>query len=252
MSAAPTEKAMRAALLDPALPVPAGLVSPRGDADRRRFAVYRNNIHVSLVNALASRFPVTRRLVGAEFFTGMARVYVGLNKPRSPVLLDYGDDLPDFIAGFPPAASLPYLADVARLEVLWSRAYHAADLPVLDHAALAQRPLERLLAAPLPLAAAAGLLKSAFPVGSIWSAHMVEPFVPPRLEGPQCVLVTRPAAEVRVTIIAAPDAELLTVLAGGDTLEAALVAAFARSDTFDAGAALAGLTGLGAFATLGD
>ena len=26
----------------------------------------------------------------------------------------YGDGFPDFIAGFPPAAAIPFLADVAR------------------------------------------------------------------------------------------------------------------------------------------
>lgn len=252
MSVASTEAALRAALVDPTLAVPRGLVSPRGDVDARRFAVYRNNVHVSLVTALASRFAVTRRVVGAEFFTAMARVFVGETKPRSPVLLTYGDDFPEFIAGFSPAAGLPYLPDVARLEVLWSRAYHAADMPVLDHAALARIPVERLLGESLPLASGAGVLTSPFAVGSIWSAHMVEPFEPPRVDTAECVLVTRPGADVLVTVIPAADAELLGVLIAGGTLEAALAAAFAANDTFDAGAALAGLTGLGAFAQLGD
>lgn len=252
MSTTTTEAAMRAALVDPTLPVPAGLISPRGLADRRRFAVYRNNVHVSLVNALASRFPVTRRIVGAEFFTAMARVYVGETKPSSPVLLHYGDDLAEFISGFPPAASLPYLPDVARLEVLWSRAYHAADLPVLELSELGQVPIERLLAQPLPPAGAAGLLRSPFAVGSIWSAHMIEPFRPPRIDTAEAVLVTRPDADVRVTVIPSVDAVFLAALADGAKLEAALQAAFASDTTFNAGAALAGLTGLGAFATLGE
>ncbi len=166
MSVVSTEVALRAALVDPNLAVPRGLVSPRGDADAKRFAVYRNNVHVGLVNALASRFPVTRRVVGAEFFTAMARVFVGQTKPRSPVLLTYGDDFPEFIAGFSPAAGLPYLPDVAQLEVLWSRAYHAADTPVLDHGDLANLSVERLLAENLPLAPGVGVLRSPLP----WAA----------------------------------------------------------------------------------
>jgi hypothetical protein len=36
-------------------------------------------------------------------------------------------DFPDFIEQFEPASSVPYLADVARLEMLRVRAFHAAD-----------------------------------------------------------------------------------------------------------------------------
>ena len=54
MSAAGGQARFAAALQDPALPVPPGVVSPRGDADPLRFAVYRNNVHVGLVGVLAA------------------------------------------------------------------------------------------------------------------------------------------------------------------------------------------------------
>ena len=57
----------------------------------------------------------------------MARAYALAEPPRSPVLMDYGAGFADFIAGFAPAASLPYLPDVARIERAWREAYHAAD-----------------------------------------------------------------------------------------------------------------------------
>jgi len=58
MDLAETQDAFAAALLDPALPVPAGVTSARGKADEKRFAVYRNNVAVGLTRVLASRFPV--------------------------------------------------------------------------------------------------------------------------------------------------------------------------------------------------
>ena len=69
MSIVVGQEAFAAAVLDPTLPVPAGVVSYRGDADEKRFAVYRNNVHVGLVGVVAAKYPVCATLVGEEFFT---------------------------------------------------------------------------------------------------------------------------------------------------------------------------------------
>lgn len=116
------------ALFDPAQPCPAGLTAWNGSDPARRFGVYRNNVIVSLVDALADTFAVTQELVGVQFFRAMAREFAGTNPPTSPLLAFYGDTFPDFIEHFPPATGLPYLADVARIEHLRVHAYHAADL----------------------------------------------------------------------------------------------------------------------------
>src|SRR3546814_5903028 len=67
------------------------------------------------------------RIVGDEIFRAMARVYVASAPPHSPIMLDYGASFPDFIERFEPATTLPYLADVARIERAWIEAYHAAE-----------------------------------------------------------------------------------------------------------------------------
>ena len=90
----------------------------------------------ALIGAIEARYPVTRRLVGDEFFRAMARAYVAEEKPRSPVLIHYGADFPDFVARFEPAREIAYLADVARLENAWVEAYHAAEAAPLALAAL--------------------------------------------------------------------------------------------------------------------
>jgi hypothetical protein len=74
-----------------------------------------------LTEALKDAFPAVHRIVGPEFFQAMARAYIVLEPPRSPILLDYGAGFPDFIGEFEPAAVLPYLADVARIERAWRR-----------------------------------------------------------------------------------------------------------------------------------
>ena len=95
------------AVLDPEAAVPASLSRKAGASPSRRFGVYRNNVHASLIDVLAGRFPVVARLVGEEFFRAMARAYVEREPPRSAVLIRYGVSFPDFIADFAPAASAP-------------------------------------------------------------------------------------------------------------------------------------------------
>ena len=63
-----------AALLDPQRPCPDGLFSANGADPASRFAVYRNNVQSSLVNALADSYPVVLQLVGEEFFRAMGGI----------------------------------------------------------------------------------------------------------------------------------------------------------------------------------
>jgi hypothetical protein len=99
----------------------------RGAPDPARFAIYRNNVFVALIKPLEARFPVVRQLVGDEFFGRWRAILCWASKPASPLIMNYGDEVPAFIRNYPAAATLPYLADVAVLEAAWTRAYHAAD-----------------------------------------------------------------------------------------------------------------------------
>lgn len=242
------QAAFAEALFDPARATPGGITSARGVADATRFAVYRNNVVVGLTGVLAARFPVVRRLVGEEFFAGMARLHAGLEQPASPMMFRYGERFPDFIAGFAPAQGLAYLADVARIEAAWTRAYHAADvLPLcLDRlAALEPQAIERLRLIPHP---AAALIASPHPAGSIWAAHQTATIG--RVEArPETVLVVRPGEDVRVHVLPARDAAFARAIFDAATLGEAAERALALYSDFDFGAALVGLVSLGAFAT---
>ena len=99
-----TQAAFSAALLDIVLPCPDGLCSANGADPASRFAVYRNNVQGSLINALADSYPVVRQLVGDEFFRAMAGVFVQSHPPHSPLMSDYGRELADFISEFEPAS----------------------------------------------------------------------------------------------------------------------------------------------------
>ena len=133
-----TQQQFAQALLDAGRPVPAGLVAWNGADVGVRFGVHRNNVVVSLVGVLADTFPVVRSLVGAEFFDALARLHVCAHPPASPVMSEYGAGFAGWIVDFEPAAALPYLANMARLEHARVTAFHAADAEPLHADAMAR------------------------------------------------------------------------------------------------------------------
>ena len=81
-----------------------------------RLGVYKNNVYSTLIDALAATFPAVERLVGNEFFRYAAREYIAIHAPSSPMLLGFGHKFPRFLSRFAPAATVPYLPDVAELD----------------------------------------------------------------------------------------------------------------------------------------
>ena len=162
-----------AALLDPRLPCPAGIVAWNGSDPAVRLAVHRNNVVSSLVDALAETFPVVQELVGDVFFRAMAAVFVRTSPPRSRVLAHYGEDFAAFIEGFEPARSVPYLADMARLEMARVHAYHAADAEPVSAEAVAMATAcgDRIGELRLVCHPSVSVLACAHAVVSLWAAH---------------------------------------------------------------------------------
>ena len=99
-----TVRAFAAALDDPLAATPAMTHGRLGAPDARRFAVYRNNVAVGLIGALEARYPVSRRIAGDDLFRAMARAFVRAHKPRSPVMIAYGAEFPEFVTAYLAAA----------------------------------------------------------------------------------------------------------------------------------------------------
>ena len=161
------------ALLDPSLPVPAGLVLRGGGNLADRFAVHRNNTVVSLVDALLAIYPVTAELVGEPFFRSMAAVYVRQSPPHQPVLVRYAADFDRFIAQFEPAESVPYLPSVARVEAACMHSLHAADDIPMDIALVAEviADCDTLLQRGCRLDASLVPLSLSHAGADVWMAH---------------------------------------------------------------------------------
>jgi hypothetical protein len=238
------------ALLDPNLAIPTVVAGPRAKAAVKRYNVYRNNVTVSLINALAAAFPATLQITGVDFFRAMARFYVRATPPTSPLLFDYGRDFPDFIERYEYAQSVPWLADVARIERAWLDAYHAADAQPLMPRALASIPPQRLVDTFLKPHPATRVVRSRFPVVTIFAANRSDGSAS-RVEvvEPEDALLTRPALEVQVRRLPHGGAIFLTCLMTGESLGAAASAALSDSESFDLAANIGGLLEAGAFAT---
>ncbi|MEZ2140842.1 DNA-binding domain-containing protein [Bradyrhizobium sp. DN5] len=239
-----------AALLDPGLPMPHGLVGPDGEPDPRRFAVYRNNVAVSLIEALDDAFPAVQRIVGADFFRAMARAYVMVQPPRSPIMLDYGAGFPEFIRSFEPAAGLPYLEDVARIERAWTEAYHAPEASPIDPGTFSAVAPDQLPAMQLELHPSLRLVRSHFPALTIWQMNLADGIPAPvdLAAGGEDALVVRPVADVEVRLIPRGSLEFIQALSDGKPVLAALEDALTANSRFDLSANLADLMRAGAFA----
>lgn len=230
------------AILDPDLAVPPGLIDPQGRPAGKRFAVYRNNVAVSLTEALETAFPVVRKLVGDEFFKAMAGVFLRQHPPVSALMMHYGAEFPDFLETFPPTQSIGYLPDVARLEQALRRSYHAADASPIAPEALQDLPPDRLMAARIELAPAVFVIRSPWPVHALWLANTVDGAPKPQMR-PEDVLVTRPRFDPSPALLGPGAADFLAAIEKRGTLSEALDAA---GDGFDLGALLGQLLAGGA------
>lgn len=211
----------RAALLDAALPVPEGLTDAKGRPAGRRYAVYRNNVAVSLREALATGFPAVARLIGTENFNHVAGVFLRRSPPSSPLMMHYGDGFPAFLAAFKPLAHIGYLPDVARLELAQRRAYHAADSTAIDPASLVGLDEDRLMAARLTLAPAVQLLRSDWPVLSVYR-YTMDPNQPKPQARAEDLVILRPDYDPELHLLPPGGAGFVAALTEGQTFGQAL------------------------------
>lgn len=249
-----SQRDFASALLDPQRAVPPGLRAWNGSDPKARLAVYRNNVVSSLVDALADTFPVVQQLVGVEFFRAMAVLFVRESPPRSRVLAHYGRDFPAFVAAFEPARGLPYLADVARLEVARVSAYHAADAePVSDElVSLALSSGERMGELRLVLHPSVNSLASSHAVVTLWAAHQVDgdDIAPVEVAIPESALILRAGLEVLVLPAHRGTIGFVEAVRTGLNLGDAAARAMVAAPDFDLTAALTQLLAHGALSSI--
>lgn len=220
-------------LLNANLPPPEGLRTWNGSDPGQRYAVYRNNVMLSLTEALADNFPTIRTQVGADFFAAMAACYIRTFLPESPVLAFYGNHMPDFISTFHPLKDFPWLSSLARMDMAFIRAWHAEDAvassPPLQHNDAVHQRLE--------LHPSLQVESSSWAIYSLWMRDHDgeedkerEYINPDRAEH---VMLYRLGLDVNILPIPALDARFVLALMAGRTLGQAMETCQEQDGHFD-------------------
>ncbi|MGA9665501.1 MAG: DNA-binding domain-containing protein [Gallionella sp.] len=213
--------------------------------------VYRNNYRWNLHDALAGAYPVIEQLVGREYFRHLTGRFIGKHPSRSGNLHLYGAGMAEFVAAFETAQGLPYLPDVATLEWACHCAYFADDGRELDIIKLAQTPQERHAGLVLQTHPSCHLVRSRYPITSIWHAHQPGAGGDFKIDldsATSNALVVRHDDIVQVSELSHADAEWLQHVQAGVPLGHATAATLDRRPEFDLQAALMNLVEKGVLA----
>lgn len=160
-----------------------------------RLTVYMNNTRWNLTDVLADMYPVVFKLVGEDFFNGLAKFYIKAHPQPLGNRHNFGGHFAHFIQNFKQAESLPYLADVAAIE--WAF-FHA---PFANHAApLTLENLSQILETKgdihLALHPSAHSVKTQYNAMEIWQAHLPDEVQPMEfLAQEETVLIWRDATD---------------------------------------------------------
>jgi hypothetical protein len=185
-----------------------------------------------LTEALETGFPTIRKLVGDAFFKAMAGVFLRAHPPDDPRLATYGGRFPGFLARFRPVAHLPYLPDIAKLDLGLRQSYHAADSVPVSVTGLT--PAEVMALRPR-LAPASLILTSRYAIHDIWR-YNATPGAPKPGMAAQDVILTRPAFDPQPHLLPKGGVTLARHLKGKLTLSEALMATLAIEAEADAAA----------------
>ena len=218
-----------------------------------RLKVYHNNVVGSLSEVLRATFPLLENLVGADFLKSMAREFIFGNPPTSGCLHEYGEGFDGFIKTYEPAKSLPYLPDVATLELALNTAYYASDDVTLAPDYLAQVQPESLSEVVLKLRSSATLISSRYPLEQIRTFCLDADNNPAPDLTKNCtcrLLIVRPDLEVNIISLPEDEFEILLLLHNKVPLGEAVEKVMTAFPAFDFTAFLQKHTTLESFSSL--
>lgn len=129
-----------------------------GKSTQARLQIYRNHFLISLTEAMAATYPVTRVYLGADTFDALVQDYVRDQPPVSGCLADYGEGLAQWLDR---RQGIPALAvELATLEWSLERVGLVRAPRSFPFEALAQLPSEQYETIVFQLAPGARLLRS--------------------------------------------------------------------------------------------
>jgi len=215
------------------------------------FAVYRNTVLKGCIDALQANYPAVNRLVGDEWLRAAASLYARDQLPTQPMLLQYGASFAEFLERFEPAAELPYLPGVARLDRCWTEAHAAVDEPILNASTAAQLAAGNFFRARLqPHPAARWVWFADAPIYTIWARNRGNKPMDTELEWrAEGALLTRPRDAVQWIALNQAGCALLDACAAGATVADATRSALDIDTNADLAGLLTTLLDAGAFSS---
>lgn len=216
------------------------------------FAIYRNTVLKGCIDALQANYPAVTRLVGEEWLRAAATIYARDALPGLPMLLHYGADFADFLAQFEPAAELPYLPGVARLDRFWIEAHAAASENALAPAAVTPLASGNFFRVRLqPHAATRWAWFADAPIYTIWSRNRSDAIFDGDIDWhAEGALLTRPRDSVQWRALDRAGCAFLDACAASGTVADAAQAALEAQADADLGRLMADLLEAGAFSRL--
>lgn len=136
-----------------------------------RLSIYKNNYYASLIEAMEASFETVYKLVGEDFFKALCKAYLQAHPPQNPIVILLGENFPGFITSFPHTQQIPYLADVAKLD--WARqvCHHAPSQASVEPSIFSRLSPTELMEKIITPRADIQLIRSAFPIYSIWEMN---------------------------------------------------------------------------------
>ena len=230
------------------------VISGAGLDSADRLQIHRNHIFSSLTDVLSGIYASVVAMVGEGFFRTLAAHFIEAHPPNEPILHSFGGGFPDFVGGFGPARSLPYLPDLARLEWALHASFHADDELALTAAELAGLSSDKLADPPLRLHSSARIVVSGWPVDELWLAAQPAAVIDPSTidldSGGVRLFVLRQAGDVRFWSVSPGELEWLTAIAADSGLAGATAAAVAVEPAFDLERVFSAHLARGSFATI--
>ncbi len=194
----------------------------RGVPGAERLTVYAEGYTARIREALAEVYEAVHHVIGERAFAVLAETYARRHPSHDYNLNFAGRFLPEFLRASALTERLPFLPDLASLEWLLCRAFHAFDDPPAAPQQFAMVPADSLERLCLRLQPSAGLIASAWPIRDVWAARAM-----PRAEidipvagRPQRILVHRRDGRVVCELLDERPYGVLAGLAQGRTLGA--------------------------------
>jgi hypothetical protein len=224
--------------MTPSFPARTGDDAVKTDANRKteQSSIRRaSRCNTSLIELLAARHPVTRRLAGESSFRIVARRFIIADPPSAPVPNGFGDNFPRFIRSLGNAACIEYVADVAELETLRWKAQYAPKVQPIAASGLSSLRAEKLKELRVTLHPSVCLVQSRFPIVTAWENNQTNEASGDLIErwAAEAALVSRPLLEVEVRRLPSGGYAFFRAIFEGKTVATAFRIATETAHTFD-------------------